>query len=657
MIAANGITSRKKLIFFSIAPLALLCALLTLTEIALRVFAPALRNPLVSPVTRDSIDWYLINRGYLQKYFPATVTALPEFKPALVKQRKTVRTFRVLCVGESSMFGTPYAMDATIPAILRKQLRHLRPDRDIEVVNLGAAAVNSNVLLDITEHLFDLQPDLILLYVGHNEFYGPDGVGASFLERHMPFTIPLKYSARDLLLVRMMQNFLRQLSHGSPEGERNMMRQVSENSYVRLGSSGAERVIRLLESNLTRIAGLCRSNGVPLIVSDVTSNLLFPPFAFDSVVAGRDCGKLFASVPAMFDTGNPGALLAALSPLFTEDSSNAFVAYWLGRIFLARGDNRRGRELLERARDNDLLKFRAPGETNAVIRNVCRTNSVPLVSSDSLFLSFSPSGVPGDELFWEHLHPNARGYYEIAGLFLQQIIQLGIIRPGPPVGLCPEPLPFNSDSLSIPWLDHAYAEISVRSLTARWPFRGSRAVQGVLDTADNFLRQIATDVYTHALGWDEGCYRTAAYFGSKGAYLNARTTYESLIEENPYDYRALYMLGNLEKQNAHGAGAAAAYRRAIAANPRFELPRIDLALLEINAGEYDDAIRQLRTADSLTTGKDLPLVRASIFYGLSASYANKGDFAGARLLVREALRLAPSYGPAQVLMSELARHK
>ncbi|HEX7573178.1 MAG TPA: hypothetical protein VF514_08790, partial [Bacteroidota bacterium] len=178
--------SRKKLFFFSIAPLAFLCMLLALTEVALRAFAPALGNPFVSPMSRDDAGWYMINRGYLQKYFPATVTAVPEFKPSLMKQHKAENAFRVLCIGESSMFGTPYAMDATIPAILRKQLRHICPEREIEVINLGAAAINSNVVLDITKHLFELQPDLILLYVGHNEFYGPDGVGASLLERHFP---------------------------------------------------------------------------------------------------------------------------------------------------------------------------------------------------------------------------------------------------------------------------------------------------------------------------------------------------------------------------------------------------------------------------------------------------------------------------------------
>ena len=654
-IATNSMMSRKKLILFSLTPLAFLCIFLVLVEIALRLLAPSLDNPFVSQITENGIEWNQINRRYLSKYFPATVTAVPEFKPGVMRAYKTENTFRIFCIGESSMFGTPYAMSATIPAILRKQLRHLYPERDIEVINLGAAAINSNVILDVTKRLFDLQPDLILLYAGHNEFYGPDGVGASLIERSLPFAIPLKYSARDLRLVRGVQNLLRSTSGSSPEGERNMMKQVSENTYVRLDAPEADRVFRILESNLAGIVGLCNSHGVPLIVSDATSNLLFPPFAYDSVAAGKDRRELFSAIPRMFESGKYESLLAALTQVFLADSTNAFVDYWLGRCYLATGAIVRGKELLVKGKDNDLLKFRAPERTNAIFRNVCRAFNIPLVSSDSLFMSLTPSGLPpGDTLFWEHLHPNARGYYEIAGLFLQKIIQLGILHPDPRTGPRRESLPFDSDSLSIPWLDHAYADLSIRFLTSRWPFHGYKARTYVIDSAGGTLRQIAADVYTHTLGWNEGCYRSAAYFESRGGYRNARTTYESLVEEHPNDYHTLYMLGNLEKENGHLAEAAARYRLAIAVNPRFAFSRIDLALLLINAGDYDGAIQHLQTADSLTSKKDT-LVRATIFYGLSASYANTGDYSRAIQLVDEALKIAPSYQAAQILRNNLAR--
>jgi tetratricopeptide (TPR) repeat protein len=303
------------------------------------------------------------------------------------------------------------------------------------------------------------------------------------------------------------------------------------------------------------------------------------------------------------------------------------------------------------------LKFRAPARTNDIIHDVCQSLRVPVVSSDSLFQSLDPSGFPGSAVFWEHLHPNARGYYLIAGLFLRKIVDLGLLPPAPADETQKSQLSFNPDSLSIPWLDEAYAELSIRFLTSRWPFLGYASASPLYDSAGEALQQIANEVYTHVLGWNEGCYRTAHYFESRGDYRKARTTYESLIEEYPRNATALYFLGNLEKANGHSSSADAAYRKAIAANPRFELPRIDLALLEINAGEYDGAIRQLDTAESLISGQNVPLVKATIYYALSACYANKSDYPRALRLVERSLELAPSYRPAQTLRDNLVRYR
>ena len=65
---------------------------------------------------------------------------------------KNQNSLRVLCLGESSMFGVPFQYAATIPALVRKQLRHLYPDLDIEVVDLGASAINSNVIREMVPH-------------------------------------------------------------------------------------------------------------------------------------------------------------------------------------------------------------------------------------------------------------------------------------------------------------------------------------------------------------------------------------------------------------------------------------------------------------------------------------------------------------------------
>ena len=180
-----------KRILLVLVPYVVVLLLLAATEVGLRLFNPSLANPLVTEVTYDGIEWYQINRGYLKKYFPINTPLIPEFKTSLFRKQKLRNTFRIFCLGESSMFGTPYQMTCNIPGIVRKQLRHLYPEKEIEVVNWGASAINTNVIADLAKDLVRYQPDLILVYTGHNEFYGPDGVGASFVTKHLPFMISL----------------------------------------------------------------------------------------------------------------------------------------------------------------------------------------------------------------------------------------------------------------------------------------------------------------------------------------------------------------------------------------------------------------------------------------------------------------------------------
>ena len=153
-------TTRAKHILFSLIPVILLLLLIVAAEVTLRAFDVAPPPPLVTEVRYDGFEWYQTNRAYLAKYFPAGTPLIPEFKTTLFRKEKGPRTYRIMCLGSSSMFGTPYDMNANIPGIVRKQLRHLYPDIEFEVINWGASAINSNVVRDFAPLLLSFHPDL-----------------------------------------------------------------------------------------------------------------------------------------------------------------------------------------------------------------------------------------------------------------------------------------------------------------------------------------------------------------------------------------------------------------------------------------------------------------------------------------------------------------
>ena len=622
---------------------------LLLIEIGLRLWAPDLENPIVRPVSYDGVAWYEVNRGYLRKYFPRGTPLIQEFKPALFRREKVPGMLRIFCLGGSSMFGTPYQMTANIPGILRKQLRYAYPGTEIEVVNFGASAINSNVILDLSRELVRYRPDLVVLYMGHNEFYGPDGVGAGLIEGVFPASIQWKYRLRESRLVAWLLRFFER--EGAP-GERNLMLEVSKGGAVPLASETADRIFALWEKNLSSILEVWRSRGIPVLVSDVSSNLMFPPFLYDTLALQTTALRGLQSSGGRF-AGDPDSLRRMLDQLHGRDSTNAFTEYWLGRMALLRGDSAAARSLLERARDFDLLKFRAPRRINEVTRDMCRRMGIPCVSTDSLFASLSVGGIPGDTLFWEHLHPTFRGYYEIATLLAREITRGKLVRV--PHGEAPPPLPFVVDSLSICWLDRAYGDLSIQHLTGRWPFTNYRRVPDVLDSAVPGQLAVAKAVYDRKVVWDQGCYQSASLFWKNGDLRAAATTYEALLEEYPRNYYPRYLLGNLLGKMGDKKGAMENLRLSIASNPAYPQARLDLGLLLINDGRFDEAIGELMEASRLPAAQKSRPLLSGIHYGLGAAYANKRDVKGAVTELEEALRLDAGNADAWRMLESLKR--
>jgi len=641
--------SRSKRILFSILPAFFAICLLAVAELVLRLFDPSGGNHFITEARFDNRDWYQLNRSYLMKYFPSNAPSVPEFKPTLIQKTKG-HLFRVCCLGESSMFGTPYEMTATIPGIVRKQLRHSFPQREFEVINLGASAINTNVIRDLVPLVTDLSPDLVLIYTGHNEFYGPDGVGASWLEDSFPPLIRWKYALNDLRLLEAGESWLK--NHRSPisgQEPSNLMYQVSQGSHVLLESPESERIFTRFAENMENILRTLGDQHIPVIVSDVSSNLLFPPFVTDTVKENQ----LVTEIPARFREEKYRDIISSLSPLHQEEPQNAFYSYWIGRSFSALGKYDSAKLYLESARDNDLLKFRAPGRINSILRSVCRQFHVPCISADSALGGACLGGIPSDSVFWEHLHPTAYGYDIIADLFMDEIIREKSRLSLSDGGILPTLLPFDDDSLSICWLDLAYADRSIQHLTGRWPFTDYHRLPAVIQFADSTLKSILDQVYYRTSSWDEGLYKSATYFWREGKLRAALTTYEAQLEEYPYNFYAQYLTGNLLRTMGRIPEAVSHYQISITSNPQYPYSSLDLGLLEVNAGQYNAASSNLRHALQAGLSESNKSVMEKSYYGLAALHARQMELDSALISVREALKIWPNDPEALALQNAL----
>jgi tetratricopeptide (TPR) repeat protein len=547
------------------------------------------------------------------------------------------------------MFGTPYQMAATAPSIIRKQLSHLYPSVEFEVINAGASAINSNVVLDLAQQFMDYEPDLILLYLGHNEYYGPDGVGAGTLSKWFPSLIQFKYAIRDLYIIRALEQLF--AKENNEQRSKTLMQAVSKGEFVQENSVEATWVTENYERNMRKLFQLCQERKVPLIVSDLTSNLLFPPFASSNGGNPTVYDLRSVAITSMFEHDSLEQAYILLNSWLQQDSTDALSHFWIGKYKIAMHKHAEALLHLQKARDLDLLKFRAPTATIQALKRVCTEYSVPLLSTDSLFLSLSSNNITGKELFWEHLHPNGIGYYYLANSFLQAIESYNILHRRYGISST-KFLPYNDDSLDIAWLDRAYGDISISRLTSNWPFSNFHVDPDVINSADPELVSVASLVHERSMGWGDGCYKTALIFRRKGNYTKAITTYRAMLNDFKYNFYDQYLLGSTYKEAGLLEQSRASLATSILLNPRYVNSRIDLGLILVNLGSLDSAALHLQTALSLLT-KDENIERAKAHYGLAAVYANKKNYSEALRLLDLSISAFGEYLPAQTFKQRL----
>jgi len=88
-------------------------------------------------------------------------------------------------------------------------------------------------------------------------------------------------------------------------------------------------------------------------------------------------------------------------------------------------------------------------------------------------------------------------------------------------------------------------------------------------------------------------------------------------------------------------------------NPQYPFPKLDLGLIKINKGEFDEAIKVLSEALLIAQKERLVSMQATIYYGLGTAYANKQDYKQALSYADQSLQLQPQYRDALLLKKKI----
>jgi tetratricopeptide (TPR) repeat protein len=429
------------------------------------------------------------------------------------------------------------------------------------------------------------------------------------------------------------------------DDERNLMRQVSGGAEVTLESPEAERIFQQFDQNLRDIVRRFRERNVPVIVGEISSNLMFPPFAPRPATS-------FDSLEALVTSGRFAATESLLTKALVSDSTNAYYLYWRGRLSLAEGDSTNAVRFLESARDHDLLKFRAPGRINEIVHEIGKEESVLVLPIDSLLRAQSPLRITDTIFFSEHLHLTFHGYDQISRMYVNAIVSNHLVHSPHPATT--SLLPFQADSLSVPWLELGYGALSLRALTTRWPFTDMPHRRDLLDNCEEWQLKLVQEVYLGTVGWTDALLQYAQKANEHQMHSAVVTAMSVLVEEYPGRSFLRYGLAAALEGAGRKADAIQQYRRLLTLTPGLPQPTVDFAFLLIDEGQYDEAQRQLRLLLVAPEPVGVPTqFRAMALYGLAVIAVNRDSISSALGLIEQSLQVAPGYQAALSLKSQI----
>ncbi len=359
-------------------------------ELVLRLANYGKEYPLFIDDTVDS-NYLILNPEVSKRYFPVEEFATKGQYDLFLKE-KPEKTLRVVVQGASTSAGFPYQHGGSFPRLLEQRLQYSYPDYQIEVINTSLAATNSFTILDFVDEIIEQDPDIIIIYSGHNEYYGALGVGSSQSIGKTAAITNTYLKLKNVRLVQLIRNWVRKAYIPSEDpNKQSLMAKMVQNTSIELDSEAYNAGLDQYEFNMSRVLAKYKEEGIPVFISSLVSNLKdFEPF-------------------------ESGA---------SEYASDLFKA---GREALAAGDTQMARAKLIEARDNDLLKFRAPSGVDDVIRQLAQEHGATLVDSRKKFESESSFGIIGNDLLLEHVHANLSGarlfadtFYEALEVYLDQ---------------------------------------------------------------------------------------------------------------------------------------------------------------------------------------------------------------------------------------------
>lgn len=617
----------KKLLFSALT----LVAAFVLLELGMAVFG-------VSPVTVEE-DPYLGFSGQTPLFesdgdqADVLVTAhrkKSHFNHQQFSRLKPKGTKRIFCLGGSTTYGRPFDDRTSFCAWLRELLPNVDPSSDWEVINAGGISYASYRVALVMQELVDYQPDLFIIYSGHNEFL--EQRTYTDLLRQPEFV----RKAGGILSQTRIYAAMRQVLRPRPDTDRDMLtgevntrldHVVGPRSYSRHNLE-SDSVLAHYRYNLTRMIDLGRSVGATvLLVVPASNERDFSPFKSEhrpglSVDQEAQVRQLIEDARKSVAAEDWDSAASDVETVLKTDDLFAELHFLHGQILYRREAYEDAKSAFWRAIDEDVCPLRAVSAIPKTVREVAARYQVPLVDFEKVCSRQSPHGVPGDDLFLDHVHPTIAGH----GMLAMEIVRTLIKQQ---------------------WLKGASPDDDIlQQVTRRIGDRVDESARAtallnlskVLGWAGKFAasRRLAREAAALTPNAAEAHYNVGITLQVEGKPREAAKEFREAIRLAPGVANAYVALAKILLDQGDAASAAAHLRQAIELEPELAGAHEGLGEVKLARRDPETAIVHLEKAISL--GRKTPHTYRSVAH----AYTMTGQLPKAVTAFEHVVQLQPS---------------
>lgn len=348
-------------------------------------------------------------------------------------------TYRIFSMGGSTTHGRPYDDATSFSGWLREYLQATASERDWEVINAGGVSYASYRVALLMEQLIAYEPDLFIIYSGHNEFleertYGEIKETPASLLRISSWAARSRAATLGANAVRGLASLWSEPPPQNELGSEVNTEMIGLSDYER-DDELQEKVLKHYRYNLHRMIDIAQSVGAKVLLVTPASNLLgASPFKSQhrEKLNGDELTrwqKWHERARAEMAQGDPAAALAALDEAVKIDDRYALSHYRRGQALVQLKRYPEAKAALVRARDEDVCPLRVLSPTKEIVAEVSAEREVPLVDFVTLQEKHSPHGIPGNEVFLDHVHPTIEAHRLLALQILEVMAGEGMVDP------------------------------------------------------------------------------------------------------------------------------------------------------------------------------------------------------------------------------------